>query len=571
VRPAPRSRRPPRLVVRTLLATFGAIVAVLSVTFLTLVVETRARVTGEVAAHLDASQHVFADIERRRQSEERLQAESLAESPMLKAALDTYQSESRRADAGPSQDLLATVQHEVNRLAAHAIADSVVVVDETNRILASAGARRKAWASGTVAAPSADGDEIIVRPDGNFRIVTVPLESAGEPIGRLLVATALDDNFARELAAVSGVQTAIIVGGRVVASTLDPLRRRAIDAMASHLPERGEITISGDPQAVQLLFKVGAARVFAVDSVGEAAAAASRSASAALFVIALGSIGLGAVVSLWLAQTVARPIDRLAQQLKTMATAHDFSQRLPAAGTSQELTALTDTFNELMASLVAAEQATEAAYVAAIKGLAAALDARDPYTAGHSERVSALSVMIGRQMEIGEADIEILRLGALLHDIGKIGIRDKVLSKTGPLTSEEFEIIKTHPTVGAHILRQIPFLNAHVSIVELHHEQPNGRGYPHGLLGEATPLLARIVHVADAFDAMTSARAYRTAQGEAHALGEMRLHGGTQFDVEVVEAFLEAWHGEVTSDIAAIQASVRAVRSPFQRPASGAR
>ena len=570
MRPAPVSRRPPRLVVRTLLATFGAIVAVLSVTFLTLVVETRARVTRDVAAHLDASQHVFADIERRRQAEARLQAESLAESPMLKAALDTYQSESRRADAGPSQDLLATVQREVDRLAAHVIADAVVVVDEHNTILASAGTRREAWTSGTINAAWA-GDEIIVRPGGNFRIVSVPLESAGESIGRLLVATALDDNFARDLAAVSRVQTAVVVAGRVVASTLDPVRRRAIDAVASQLPDRGEITVGGDAQAVQLLFTVGSARVFAVDSVGEAAAAASRSASAALFVIALGSLGLGAVVSLWLARNVARPIDDLAQRLKAMATAHDFSQRLPPAGTSQELTALTDTFNELMASLVAAEQATEAAYVAAIKGLAAALDARDPYTAGHSERVSALSVMVGRQMALDEADIGVLRLGALLHDIGKIGIRDKVLSKTGPLTSEEFEIIKTHPTVGAHILRQIPFLNAHVPIVELHHEQPDGRGYPHSLLGEATPLLARIVHVADAFDAMTSARAYRTAQGEAHALGEMRLHAGTQFDAEVVAAFVEAWQGEVSSDIAAIQSSVRAVRSPFQREASGAR
>jgi putative nucleotidyltransferase with HDIG domain len=564
------SRRAPRLVVRTLLATFGAIVAVLSVTFLTLVVETRARVTREVAAHLDASQHAFAEIEARRQDEERMQAKSLAESPTLKAALDTYQSESR-LEAGPSLDLLETLQHEVNRLADNVIADAVVVVDERNRILASAGTRRDAWAGGAVKPSSPDGDDIIVRPGGNFQIMSVPLESANEQIGRLLVATALDDNFAHDLAAVSRAQTAVVVDGRVVASTLDPAHLRGIDAVASQLPERGEITIDGDLQAVQLLFKVGSARIFAVDSVSAAAAVASRSASEALFVIALGSLGLGAVVSLWLARNVARPIDLLAQQLKAMANAHDFSQRLPADGTSQELTALTDTFNELMGSLAAAEQATEAAYVAAIKGLAAALDARDPYTAGHSERVSALSVMIGRHMALGDADIEVLRLGALLHDIGKIGIRDKVLSKTGPLTSEEFEIIKTHPTVGAHILRQIPFLSAHVAIVELHHEQPDGRGYPLGLLGDATPLLARIVHVADAFDAMTTARAYRTAQGESHALGELRMHGGTMFDAVVVSAFLDAWHGEVTSDIAGIQASVRSVRSPFQREAGGAR
>src|SRR4029079_9931786 len=122
-----------------------------------------------VARPLKSSLRGSADIERRRQAEERLQAESLAESPMLKAALDTYQSESRRADAGPSQDLLATVQHEVNRLAAHGIADAVVGVDEHNRILASAGTRREAWTSGAVNAAWA-GDEIIVRPGGNFRI-----------------------------------------------------------------------------------------------------------------------------------------------------------------------------------------------------------------------------------------------------------------------------------------------------------------------------------------------------------------------------------------------------------------
>ena len=267
------------------------------------------------------------------------------------------------------------------------------------------------------------------------------------------------------------------------------------------------------------LFRSGRAGFYAVDSISTAAAEATATASAAILIVALGALGLGAVVSLWLARVVASPIDQLSQQLRRMTTAREFSRRLPPSGSSEELDALTGTFNEMMASLVAAEDETEAAYVAAIKALAAALDARDPYTSGHSERVSALSVMVGRHMVLPDDEIEVLRLGALLHDIGKIGIRDRVLAKKGPLTDEEFEIIKTHPTVGANILAHVPFLSAHMPIVELHHEQPDGRGYPHGLFGHATPLLARIVHVADAFDAMTSARAYRPAAGRVARAG----------------------------------------------------
>jgi putative nucleotidyltransferase with HDIG domain len=144
-------------------------------------------------------------------------------------------------------------------------------------------------------------------------------------------------------------------------------------------------------------------------------------------------------------------------------------------------------------------------------------------------------------MRLDNEQLEVLRLGALLHDIGKIGIRDNVLTKAGPLTAEEFAIIKTHPTLGAHILRQVPFLTRHLPIVELHHERPDGRGYPHGLLGQASPLLARIVHVADAFDAMTSARAYRPAQTPVTAIAELWRYAGSQFDAEIVEAFVASW------------------------------
>jgi putative nucleotidyltransferase with HDIG domain len=147
---------------------------------------------------------------------------------------------------------------------------------------------------------------------------------------------------------------------------------------------------------------------------------------------------------------------------------------------------------------------------------------------------------MGREMQLTPEDLDILRLGALLHDIGKIGISDNVLRKPEALTPEEFEAIKEHPTLGARIMRSVPFLAPHLPIVELHHERPDGRGYPYGLTSDEIPLLARIVHVADAFDAITSARAYRPARPFAEAIREVWRHAGTQFDAEVVQALVRA-------------------------------
>jgi HD-GYP domain-containing protein (c-di-GMP phosphodiesterase class II) len=139
-------------------------------------------------------------------------------------------------------------------------------------------------------------------------------------------------------------------------------------------------------------------------------------------------------------------------------------------------------------------------------------------------------------MALTDAEVESLRLGALLHDVGKIGVSDAVLRKPGKLTQDEFEQIKLHPTLGARILKPLRFLDAQLAVVELHHERPDGRGYPHGLKGDDIPLFARIVHVADAFDAMTSARAYRSALPVAAAMAELWRLIGVDFDGPVVQA-----------------------------------
>jgi putative nucleotidyltransferase with HDIG domain len=262
---------------------------------------------------------------------------------------------------------------------------------------------------------------------------------------------------------------------------------------------------------------------------------------------AVGAILLALFGSLTLARLLARPIGQLSTSLARMAASHDVTSRLPLTGSSRDLDALTDTFNELMASVALAEAQTEGAYTGAIRALATALDARDPYTAGHSDRVSVLSVAIGRTLALPADDLEVLRLGALLHDIGKIGVPDAVLRKPGALTDAEFGVIKQHPVLGARILRSVPFLARHIPIVELHHERPDGRGYPTGLRGDDIPLAARIVHVADAYDAMTSARAYRGARPSGDAQRELWRCAGTEFHAEIVGALSTALPG-VTSD-----------------------
>jgi putative nucleotidyltransferase with HDIG domain len=283
-----------------------------------------------------------------------------------------------------------------------------------------------------------------------------------------------------------------------------------------------------------------------------------RAAMRNLGLIAVFGIALAGVGSFWLAQTLSEPIKQLSSSLAAMAASHNVSARLPLTGSSLELDTLTETFNALMATVGEAEAETQAAYTGAIRALATALDARDQYTAGHSDRVSVLSVAICRQLNLPAGDIEVVRLGALLHDIGKIGVPDEVLRKPGALSPAEFDIIKQHPVVGARMLRSVPFLAPHIPIVELHHERPDGGGYPKGLRGDDIPLGARIVHVADAYDAMTSARAYRKARPPVEALQELWRCAGTGFHAEIVAALANALPG-VTSEPPANQAVVSRV------------
>jgi HD-GYP domain-containing protein (c-di-GMP phosphodiesterase class II) len=173
------------------------------------------------------------------------------------------------------------------------------------------------------------------------------------------------------------------------------------------------------------------------------------------------------------------------------------------------------------------------------EALAEALDARDRYTAGHSLRVADYANGIARELELGERHTENIRLAAWLHDIGKIGIPDAVLLKPGPLTAEEFGLVKLHPQIGRRILERAPGFEALLDAVELHHENYDGSGYPYGLAGENIPFYARLIRVADAFDAMTTHRSYRPAFTAEAAMGEIDRGSGQEFDPRCAVALLK--------------------------------
>lgn len=202
------------------------------------------------------------------------------------------------------------------------------------------------------------------------------------------------------------------------------------------------------------------------------------------------------------------------------------------------------------------------AYEDLIRILATAIEERDDYTGGHIKRVAAYAVAIGRELGLRDSELQALEMGAILHDVGKIGIADAILRKRGGLAPAEWAKMREHPLIGARMLEPIPFLRPALDAIIAHHERVDGRGYPRGLAGEAIPLVGRIVAVADAFDAMTTDRPYRRALSYADALLELRRQGGRQLDRDLVAAFERVYrHGKL--DGAPTDTVQRSVSSPI--------
>jgi HD-GYP domain-containing protein (c-di-GMP phosphodiesterase class II) len=262
-----------------------------------------------------------------------------------------------------------------------------------------------------------------------------------------------------------------------------------------------------------------------------------RTASLLALLLVLASIG----ISSFAARKITNPLEVLTESSRAIARG-DFSQRVQLDSRT-EIGELAGTFNtmseeleQFVADLKRAAEENRALFLNSIQMLAGAVDEKDPYTRGHSDRVTRYSVMLAAELGLPDDFIEKLRISAQLHDVGKIGIEDRVLKKPGALTPEEFEIMKTHTTKGANILRPVKQLQEMLPGIELHHESLDGRGYPYGLKDDAIPLMARIIAVADTFDAITTNRPYQTAHDGAYAVRVINSLAVKRLDPKVVAA-----------------------------------
>ena len=198
-----------------------------------------------------------------------------------------------------------------------------------------------------------------------------------------------------------------------------------------------------------------------------------------------------------------------------------------------------NTIEELYNEVQRASHTIDRNVLSTIEAFVHALEAKDAYTRGHSDRVNRYSVVIGKKLGLSTEELDVLNHASLLHDIGKIGVYDRILLKPARLTDEEFALMQSHPVLGAEILESLPFLKEHIPLIKYHHERQDGSGYPLGLKGDKIPLGARIIQVADTWDAMTSDRPYRRRMSTLEAAKELVKSSGTQLDKNCVNAFIE--------------------------------
>jgi HD-GYP domain-containing protein (c-di-GMP phosphodiesterase class II) len=428
-------------------------------------------------------------------------------------------------------------------------------------------ALKHAFTASVQGVPSVSGAFALGRRERAAMVISVPLMSDGHFTGMLAAVVSLDRVLARLKDASVRDRTVFVVNGagRVIVhpDTMDMVPGRDLSAnpvvaQFMHFPsqelratETTQFQMAENKKFVEMIGTYSTIpelhwAVIAQRSLDKARADAGvqeLTTQALRFVIAVTLIAL--LVGYLSAVGITQPIQGLVRSTRAIARA-EFHARADVRGTA-EISELAETFNTMAGDieqyvdrLQSAATENRELFMGSIRMLAAAIDEKDPYTRGHSGRVAKYSLIIGRELGLGDQQLDKLRISALLHDVGKIGVDDQVLKKPGKLTDDEFALMKQHPVKGANIMRPVAQLKDMLPGIELHHERMDGQGYPYGLVGEQIPMMARIIAVADTFDAITTNRPYQSAMDLEYAVNRINQLGGAKFDMDVVHAFHHA-------------------------------
>lgn len=458
------------------------------------------------------------------------------ENPALKAGMELLLSSSDREAAR------RTVEDQLRELGEHMGFDLLIVSGPDGTPLAGVvrqteeGSQQQSQLVPFRPAQGGGGDRGLLLLNGRtFRVASVPVDENDVNIGALSLGEYFDfSEFT--------TPAVLMHNGKVVESNIAEIPFSELDAALGHCDDQSEcnLRLRGANWISIPVQSYGAGYLLrSLENVDKATAPIQFRLHNLFLALTFISVLMALICSIISSRSTVEPISALVSHLRNAVRTGVLPEFEGTPSSILEIQELAENYNRAAVSVREAGKNLEDAYLEFIGSLANALDARDRYTSGHSRRVSEISCAIAAGLKLSPAELERIRIGALLHDIGKIGISDSVLEKPGRLTDEEFALVKQHPVIGRRILEGVQGFASYLPAVELHHENWDGSGYPKGQSGEKTPIDARIIHVADAYDAMTTDRSYRRGMAHERAVQIIIENAGKQFDPKIVDVFIK--------------------------------
>jgi HD-GYP domain-containing protein (c-di-GMP phosphodiesterase class II) len=390
-----------------------------------------------------------------------------------------------------------------------------------------------------------------------FQVASIPLDQSDENLGALAVGEHFDfSEFT--------TPAVLVHNGKVIESNVAGIAAPELDGALAGCGERAEcdVRLRGANWISFSMESYGGGYLLrSLENVDKAAAPTQTRLNRLFLSLALICVLVALLCSMAASRSIEQPIAAVVSHLRNAVRTGVLPELKGHPSSILEVRELAEIYNRAAVSVKAAGQDLQGAYLEFVGSLANALDARDGYTSGHSWRVSQLSCATASAMQLNPDEVERIRIGALLHDIGKIGVADHVLQKPGKLTAEEFALVKEHPVIGRRILEGVQGFTPFLPAVELHHENWDGSGYPKGQSAEETPIDARIIHVSDAYDAMTTDRSYRYGMTHEKAISILIEFAGVQFDPRIVDVFVSLPH-EVLTRHSELPAPLEEVQEP---------